>query len=299
MRIHRRDFTNLVDDRAAFHTCWWPVAGNYKIAGGWIYPDGGWDLSFPLKDPGLFLSFARLGAYGDPSNSSILRWVSKHGLLLRDDDKREAWNNYWWEADPDKRFVGNQAPMKLEDFVAEVRRAMDLLNLYTELQSQDYAAIEARATNPKTAMNERLNNHLQHTAAHDGGRKPYKAYPGRFGHEWEPWTAADFFADEITASVSNVKLDATIVVSDIELFFSRINEEDNTLFKPPYALKSVWHCPDLLPALYLQFYLLVTEHRPMRHCENPACMMTFPVTRTDKRFCNSTCRSNARNYPKP
>jgi predicted nucleic acid-binding Zn ribbon protein len=55
----------------------------------------------------------------------------------------------------------------------------------------------------------------------------------------------------------------------------------------------------LLSAIYLQFYLLVTDNKPMRHCENPACGMPIPITRKDKRFCNASCRSNARHYRSP
>lgn len=48
--------------------------------------------------------------------------------------------------------------------------------------------------------------------------------------------------------------------------------------------------------MYLQFYLFITSDKPMRHCENPTCGMPLLVTRKDKRFCNGTCRSNARHY---
>ncbi len=57
-----------------------------------------------------------------------------------------------------------------------------------------------------------------------------------------------------------------------------------------------WECPDLLSAMYLQFYLLITDFRPMRRCENPPCSMPLPATRTNQRYCNASCRSNARHY---
>lgn len=294
MKIRRQEFARLVDELAACEICWWPVAKHYVIAGGWIYPEDGWDLSTPLEDPDLFLSFARLGARGNPADSSILRWVSKYGLLLRDDDQRDAWNDDWQEGDPE-----NQAPMKLEDFKAEVRRAGDLLNLHTELQARDIEAIEARAANPVTAVDERLSERLEQTVLHGGARKAYEGLSGRPGYEWDLWEATEILADEITVSTSGVRLRAEVTDSIHGLVFFGDDEERNFFFKPPYGLGSTWHCPDLLSALYLQLYLLVTEHKPMRRCENPACAMTFPATRKDKRFCNSTCRSNARNYPKP
>jgi hypothetical protein len=46
----------------------------------------------------------------------------------------------------------------------------------------------------------------------------------------------------------------------------------------------------------LQFYLMLRGNRALRYCENPACGMPFPLVRKNKRFCNATCRSNARHY---
>lgn len=286
----------MVDELVASEICWWPVAKHYKIAGGWINPDpeDGWDPSIPLDDPGLFLSFARLGAQGNPSDGSILRWVKKHGLLLREDDRREAWNDNWQKGEPE-----NQAPMKLEDFRAEVRRARDLLELYAELQANDIEAISTRVANPKTAVDERLAERLGRATLGEA-RQVYKSLSGRPGYEWDLWEAAGILADELTAATSGVRLRAAVTDSIHGLvFFGESGEERNFFFKPPYGLGSTWHCPDLLSALYLQLYLLVTQHKPTRCCENPACAMPFPATRKDKRFCNPTCRSGARNYPKP
>lgn len=66
-----------------------------------------------------------------------------------------------------------------------------------------------------------------------------------------------------------------------------------------YRPKPSWGCPDLLSALYLQFYLLITNSLPIRRCKNPACRMPIQVTRKNRKFCNSTCRSNKRHYPDP
>jgi hypothetical protein len=299
LKIRRQEFAALIDEIAAHEVCWWPVAESYKIAGGWIYPEGGWDLSTPLEDPDLFLSFARLGARGDPSESSVLRWVSRYGLLLREDSQLKAWTG-WWELGSGGQEIANQAPMPLDRFRAEVRRAKDLLDLYAQLQARDIKAIEARAANPATTTDERLSSHPERSGLHGEARKVYERLSGRPGYEWDLWVATKVLADELTVSVSGARLRAEVTDSIHGLvFFDEDGRERNFFFKPPYSLGSTWHCPDLLSALYLQFYLLVTEHKPMRRCENPACMMLFPATRKDKRFCNPTCRSNARNYPKP
>jgi hypothetical protein len=60
-----------------------------------------------------------------------------------------------------------------------------------------------------------------------------------------------------------------------------------------YRLAFSWHSPDLISAIYLQLFLLATKNTPMRFCE--VCQTPFPAKPKQKRFCNSTCRSNARN----
>jgi hypothetical protein len=63
-----------------------------------------------------------------------------------------------------------------------------------------------------------------------------------------------------------------------------------------YRPTQSWECPDLISAVYLQFYLMMTNNLAMRRCENPGCGLPIPVTRKNRRFCNPTCRSNMRHY---
>jgi len=86
-----------------------------------------------------------------------------------------------------------------------------------------------------------------------------------------------------------------IKVSNVQLGFEGLFQDPQprgVSFRPTRS----WFCPELLSSIYLQFYLFVTDHRPMRRCENPACRIPFPLTRKNKRFCSDTCRSNARHY---
>src|SRR5829696_4690056 len=80
---------------------WWPVAMSYRILDGWIYadnpqpifvkdPERSLETDRFFADPDLFLSFARLGARGEPSEKSILAWVLEHGLLERKNEKDDA-----------------------------------------------------------------------------------------------------------------------------------------------------------------------------------------------------------------
>ena len=63
-----------------------------------------------------------------------------------------------------------------------------------------------------------------------------------------------------------------------------------------YKPTQSWRCFDLRSAIYLQFYLMITDSRPVRYCENPVCRMPFLAGRKDKHHCNDSCRSNARHY---
>lgn len=103
--------------------------------------------------------------------------------------------------------------------------------------------------------------------------------------EWLRGTAASFFYDALHHAVADVKLSSTRLPVP----------RQEKVPELPRSRRTV-RCPDLLSGIYLQFYLFVTDDTPMRHCENPACGMQFPVTRKGKRFCNATCRSNARHY---
>lgn len=299
LRIRRQDFAGLIDETASFEVCVWPVAEHYRLAGGWIYPEGDWTLTFPLKDSDLFLSFARLGVRANPSDEGIRHWVSKHGLLLREGHQRPD-GAMPYELGSDGRVVANQAPMKLERLKAEIGRARDLLELYAELQARDLEAIEARAANPTTEIDTRLSNHPEWSGLRGAALKAYEDLGGRPGYEWKIWVATKVLAEELTAAAAGIRLRAKRRDSIHGLtYFTPYVGKRGSFFEPPYALDSAWHCPDLLSAIYLQFYLLVTGRKPTRRCENPACLMPFPVTRKDKRHCNATCRSNARHYPKP
>jgi hypothetical protein len=119
----------------------WAKSERYKVAGGWINPEGNrTGFTFPLSDPGLFLSFARLGAHGEPSERSIQRWVSEHGLLRGKDNLSDSWPGEWpkvgftqeeWDQFIESRIT--EDAMSVEEFRTEVRFANQLLNLYADI----------------------------------------------------------------------------------------------------------------------------------------------------------------------
>ena len=270
MGLKKVEFENLVDSWVATTSCGWSVADEYRIVGGWIFPvqegNDGERVRFrlarrPLTDPDLFRSFAHLGARGNPSKPSVQAWVEKYGVLLDEGEKGDG-----------------HASMTLETFQAEVRRANWLLNLYADIRERDLAAITSRVSNPKSPFDVRLREAFEEPEEEGG-------IGIRTGSEEHQvlWLGYLVLTEMVEQSLERVRLRTAV----------RSPEEFDP--KAP-RFDAGWRCPDLLSAVYLQFYLLVTAHTPMRRCENPACGMPFPYTRKNKRFCNASCRSNARHY---
>ncbi len=80
---------------------------------------------------------------------------------------------------------------------------------------------------------------------------------------------------------------------DVSPTFMQHNSRDtDPLSANSLAFEQGWYCPDLLSAIHLSFYLYVTGSKRVAFCE--ACGKPLRAARSDKRYCNSTCRSNAR-----
>jgi hypothetical protein len=290
------EFNSLFDPEEEFFrgSLEWPPAPDYIIWQGKIYPSPGrpqW--RFPPPNPfartDLFYSFARLGANGKPSESRIKEWVSQNGLLTRKDENLSG-------AAVLEDGTVNQRPISVEDFRSEVSRARGMLELYAEIRRQDISAIDARIAQPRSAVDKELapyfssdrswRHRIDFIEAHTG----LALYP-------ELGLADKVLAEMVSQSVTHVRPRAT---KGFELPITAITDEEHRSHilaaHKNYRLQQAWYYPDLRSAIYMQFYMLVTQNRPMRPCENPVCKMPFPVTKKNRRFCCPTCRSNARRY---
>jgi hypothetical protein len=305
LKIDKRDVAHLLEGFSnPDNVRMWPVAKSYKIGGGVIYADD--PQRDPLRDfvsfgdPDLFFSFTRLGARGEPSESSILRWVSEHGLLRREIDQQGPRSS---------AIDVQQAPITVADFRAEVLRARQLLTLYMNIREEDFEALKIKIyetaekrhlssywpNTPPTDLEKRL-SHYRDVAGN--ARKalgllqemsPFDEPEWTIVERWDVFMALGALQEIVRDRLADVRLDfghnwieTLPLASDYRI--------------PDYRIPRSWDCPDLLSAMYLQFYLLITDFEPMRRCQNPACGLPFPATRKNKRFCNATCRSNARNY---
>jgi hypothetical protein len=203
------------------------------------------------EHPNMFLTFARLGGSVEPRTDSIKRWVLQYGLPRRTVVRQGEYKG---------------AHMLLEDFKDEAHCAHRLLKLYAEIRGQDIAAINARAKNPQTSLDEALRAAFNSTA--------YRAL----------------------LSVRVYEKNEVRLFMSLRVLTGAVNEKLERLRPRLRALSAStviesWYCPDLLTAMYLQLYLLITDRRLMRYCD--FCRAPFPY-RGNKFYCNDTCRSRAR-----
>jgi hypothetical protein len=198
----------------------------------------------------------------------------------------------------------NQAPISVADFKAEVLCAHQLLTLYTEIRKEDLEALEARVYGtdskrhrasywPHTPTTDLEHYFVHRRKAARLGRLAWFLKEKLLGPDesewndvgrWTVWTALTALQEIVKTRIAEVRL-----AFDMRWTGSQPLGSD-------YRIPRSWDCPDLLSMMYLQFYLLITDFEPMRYCDNPACGMPFPATPKNKRFCNATCRSNARHY---
>jgi len=256
----------------------------------------------PLGKRDLFTSFAKLAAHGEPTAKKIERWVGRFGLPV-------------WDARPElvddsmKATVPEYKPMSMavNDFRREARFANDLLHLYALIRGRDAAPIKTRVRKVHSNLDqasaldqmfyERYEANM-HSLLHETTDKRYDSFRKAFpSTEHEPGirgTRARIreLVDMVTLLSAQSALGGitTSLISNVEL---RVGVQRGQGLAPSYK------CPDLLSAIYLQFYLLVIKNKVPRFCENPACGELFFPTKSNQRHCHgATCRANARYHRK-
>lgn len=259
----------------------------------------------PLDHSDLFTSFAKLAAYGEPREAKIRRWVEQFGLPVRG-SRPELERVVPENTGPRYTLVS----MEVHRFREEAKYAHDLLDLYLVIRRREASAIRTmvRGMRSRARSNygeaSRLDHEFlkkyrtnQHSLLADSGDRRR----GSFREAFPTSTAAPGiegtrarhreFVDSVTILAAQSALGdiVTNLVSNVEL---RVGVQRSEGLVPS------WYCPDLLSAVYLQFYLLVTKSKPIRFCKSPACRQPFVPNSGKHIYCKDGCRSNARNYPK-
>lgn len=250
VRVEKSVLTGLVDEEESPYVYRQPTPERVETVGGVIRVRyGSFFNALPLESSELFTGFAKLAAYGEPSEKKIERWIYRHGLPVRGDRRPVS--------------------MSVDDFRLEARRAPGLLHLYLELRGEDAPAIRSRSKCPDSPFDREF------AEAYRAARHEWRLYAGT-GAGRETRDAATLLAARaalggiISALVSGVRL--------------RVGVQRG--LTPSYEV------PDLPSAMYLQFYLLATQSRPLKLCEY--CWLPFEATRRDKAVCGPSCRSGLR-----
>jgi hypothetical protein len=261
----------------------------------------------PLNYSDFFTSFARLAAYGEPREAKIRRWVKRFGLPVR--GSRPELEEVE-EAMP-VGTVPRYKPMSMEvhHFREEAKYAHDLLDLYLVIRGREASAIRTMVRRMRSRVrsnygeSSRVDREFldqyrtnKHSILADSGDRRYSSFREAFPASKHPLgiegTRARLreFVNAVTVLSAQSALGdiLTSLVSPVELRAGVQRGE---------GLTSSWYCPDLLSAIYLQFYLLVTKSKPIRFCKSPACRQPFIPNSGKHIYCKDGCRSNARNYP--
>jgi hypothetical protein len=270
-RVRRRETEVLFGLTEALDGGIWPVTNRYLVFGGKIHPDedAGWRIttSRPLAEPEVFLSFARLAARGRPSETTILAWVSEHGLLRR----RDAGCDSVYLADG----TMNQEPMSVKKFQEEASRAYRLLRLFELRRSGDVDALRPRIS-------------LQRL--HPPG-KPDAAVYADVLFDSEPTSRTVRILRDDGGFTDEENLGDETILAACETTLKRAIEPYLAGMQLVFGIggRLALRCPDLLAAMYWQFAALVDGKRQTDICEG--CHQVFAKRRRDQRVCDSLCRS--------
>jgi hypothetical protein len=271
----------------------WAVANGYEVVDGQIKiskvgahtrydPLGG-----SLESSKLFNSFIKLrGSERRPSSDRglqkrILEWVHKYGLLKRQETYetpalflREE-TNQKDEWDRGKEPFVNQAPVSLEEFKEHVREARSAADLYLYFYRKDVAGLA------------RWRDTLDEAERKDGD------------------------LDEVERCVllqltplGNTLSDNSIAMLAIwfDVFLSKkLSDVEVSMSTSWYFIKGEKYAPrrkysyhDLISAIWLQFYLAITQGNEPRICRNSNCQAPFFPERADHVTCSDGCRSSSR-----
>lgn len=164
--------------------------------------------------------------------------------------------------------------MPLEGFRDASRYAHDLLRCYLEYRIGEADAIRSRVRAPASPFDREFSE------AFSSARRTWKLHVGK-GASRETRDAATLLAAR--AALGEI---TTGLVSGVML---RVGVERD--------LTASHAIPDLPTALYLQFFQIVTQARPLRLCEH--CDQPFEAHPKHKRFCSPSCRSGGRSKTRP
>ena len=234
--------------------------GNYILAAFDEDESERWRLFSPLQDePDLFLRFARVWREPDFTRSA-LAFAHRYGLPC---------------GTTPRHFRSMPARLSLRRFFEESRRAWVVLSLYESVVNRD-----------ETAANRLLSDHRKDDIF--GHYYQMSLAPGLPPDDYFPLSARQCaLAASVYATESMVKE----LCKQQTLIVSSHTELD------PSCVKVTWSFENLLGAMYLQMWWLITSGGNLARCEHCSRLISLARSnpegrkrRRDKRFCDDACR---------
>lgn len=245
----------------------------------------------PLEDTDLFRSFIRTSNNERLFDERIKEWVDNHGLLqsgyldwlkqygrlhrgFPGDLKSGVLEKQVREA---RKELLNQTPIRLDLFKREVREARNAAELYYCLYNREFPAIEDWAEDLLETMQERELDPIEEALLPRGGSSREQS--------------KSLNPNRVAKIATNFQTVLTQKISEVQLSLPDLEPWDFFTSGRRYMPRISYHCPDLWSAVWLQFYLAVTERLPTRRCANPECQIPFPSKkRSDAKTCSRACR---------
>jgi hypothetical protein len=247
---------------------------------------------YPLVDtPRLFLDFARIAERKNPANA-LSQWIAQYGLL----GFANSGPKWFPEASPQVTVPPNTYDYRgglgetLEAVWYEVYTTNRILALYEAVLNRDPDKLEALIFTPgeDSEWLERRRRHVSGYADKTGSDSIDVLVSGALAEVCEHLGALNVFAYPTIA-------------------YPVINPTGSLRQQPLLTvdrLKASWGVRNLLGAMYLQFFWLVTSAGELSRCKYCGRIISYapPIPagedrkarkpRKDKEFCDSRCRQN-------
>jgi hypothetical protein len=261
------------------------------VSQGWAIV-GREDTGRDISDPDRRKAEARRLAYAkarrsllvklDEFGASLDELSSEEREVFDERVRKRASNGAWFEEmklrPAVERRTLNQAPISLDDFRTEVSNAHSALGLYKVLRERDVGELRARV---EAAREKKKEAHVVFSEVDKGLVGIGDAVLTTQWTDTLVFRAAMILEMFVKQKVASVRLG----------FFDPV---DRPVKASVYTPVQSWNCPDLLSAVYLQFYLWMIKAWPIHICAYEDCSKPFPATRKDKIYCSDNCRSAAR-----
>jgi hypothetical protein len=237
-----------------------------------------------IETPHLFLDFARLWEQRDVSNA-LVSWIAKYGLLgLASDIPRKPSTNRLREEFPPHQYKPDGGPAETLDAVLyEAERAHYALMWY-----------EAALDGDKNSLEHALIPSEQSTEWKEEKRRYFRSRANRKNISY-----VDALADKALATVM-LLIQFSLNSYAYPAIYPTINPMEQQLTPEQFAAS--WGARNLLGAMYLQFYWLITSGGTRCKYCGRLISQARPIVassgkairkpRSDRQFCSDRCRHN-------